>query len=67
MSYDGARPQVYLYDMAAGRQRLLVSQPNMTFAPRSHPTAGMSSSSMARQSATRHLPRACRRRHGRSG
>ncbi len=37
MSYDGARPQVYLYDMAAGRQRLLVSQPNMTFAPRFSP------------------------------
>jgi Tol biopolymer transport system component len=37
MSYDGERPQVWLYDMAAGRQRLLVSQPNMTFAPRFSP------------------------------
>jgi TolB protein len=37
MSYDGQRPQVWLYDMAAGRQRLLVSQPNMTFAPRFSP------------------------------
>lgn len=37
MSYDGARPQVWLYDMAAGRQRLLVNLPNMTFAPRFSP------------------------------
>ncbi len=37
MSYDGDRPQVWLYDMAAGRQRLLVNQPNMTFAPRFSP------------------------------
>jgi TolB protein len=37
MSYDGERPQVWLYDMAAGRQRLLVNQPNMTFAPRFSP------------------------------
>jgi TolB protein len=37
MSYDGERPQVWLYDMAAGRQRLLVNQRNMTFAPRFSP------------------------------
>jgi TolB protein len=37
MSYDGDRPQVWLYDMAAGRQRLLVNQPNMTFAARFSP------------------------------
>jgi TolB protein len=37
MSYDGERPQVWLYDMAAARQRLLVNQPNMTFAPRFSP------------------------------
>jgi TolB protein len=37
MSYDGDRPQVWLYDMTAGRQRLLVNQPNMTFAARFSP------------------------------
>jgi TolB protein len=37
MSYDGDRPQVWLYDMASGRQRLLVNQPNMTFAARFSP------------------------------
>ena len=37
MSYDGQRPQVWLYDMAAGRQRPLVSQPNMTFGARFSP------------------------------
>jgi hypothetical protein len=31
------RPRVYIYDIGTGRQRLLVNEPNMTFAPRFSP------------------------------
>jgi TolB protein len=62
MSYDGERPQVWLYDMAAGRQRLLVNQPNMTFAPRFSPDSRSVVFSMAGERQHGHLPRTRRRR-----
>jgi TolB protein len=37
MSYAGNRARVYVYDIGSGSQRLVVDQPNMTFAPRFSP------------------------------
>ncbi len=37
MSYYGARPRVYLFDLETGRQEMLGDFPNMTFSPRFSP------------------------------
>ena len=37
MSYIGARPRVYLFDLETGRQQMLGDFPNMTFSPRFSP------------------------------
>lgn len=37
MSYYGARPRVYLFDLETGRQQMLGDFPNMTFSPRFSP------------------------------
>jgi len=37
MSYAGARPRVYLFDLESGRQEMLGNFPNMTFSPRFSP------------------------------
>ena len=37
MSYTEEQPRVFVYDIASGRSRPLVSQPHMTFAPRFSP------------------------------
>src|SRR5215831_2555120 len=37
MSYIGAKPRVYLFDMESGRQEMLGNFPNMTFSPRFSP------------------------------
>ena len=38
MSYEGAKPQVYLLDIETGRRELLGNFPGMTFAPRFAPS-----------------------------
>jgi TolB protein len=37
MSYIGAKPRVYLFDLESGRQEMLGNFPNMTFSPRFSP------------------------------
>ncbi|HEX4159961.1 MAG TPA: Tol-Pal system beta propeller repeat protein TolB [Rhizomicrobium sp.] len=37
MSYYGAKPRVYLFDLETGRQQMLGAFPNMTFSPRFSP------------------------------
>ena len=37
MSYIGAKPRVYLFDLESGRQEVLGNFPNMTFSPRFSP------------------------------
>jgi len=37
MSYIGAKPRVYLFDLETGRQEMLGNFPNMTFSPRFSP------------------------------
>jgi TolB protein len=37
MSYIGAKPRVYLFDIESGRQEMLGNFPNMTFSPRFSP------------------------------
>jgi TolB protein len=37
MSYVGAKPRVYLFDLESGRQEMLGNFPNMTFSPRFSP------------------------------
>jgi TolB protein len=37
MSYVGAKPRVYLFDLESGRQEVLGNFPNMTFSPRFSP------------------------------
>ncbi|MDE2341738.1 MAG: Tol-Pal system protein TolB [Alphaproteobacteria bacterium] len=37
MSYLGQRGRIYTYDIASGKQRLVVDSPNLTFAPRISP------------------------------
>ncbi|WP_242184958.1 Tol-Pal system beta propeller repeat protein TolB [Sphingomonas sp. CARO-RG-8B-R24-01] len=52
MSYLNDRPAIYVYDMASGRQRLLVPNTDLTFAPRVSPDSRWVLFSMARSGNT---------------
>ena len=52
MSYLNDRPAIYVYDLASGRQRLLVANNDLTFAPRVSPDSRWVLFSMARSGNT---------------
>ena len=55
MSYIGAKPRVYLFDIETGKQEMLGNFPNMTFSPRFSPDGNRVAMTLGERRQFRHL------------
>ena len=55
MSYIGAKPRIYLFDIETGKQEMLGNFPNMTFSPRFSPDGNQVALTLETGGQFRHL------------